>query len=157
MRSSITFVRLVLACAYGIIVFAFLSYWYSGNTFCDGRYDGTLLHVLKLTIAIGALDFVSGLCALMIGKIVNSEAFISPFLAAMIVGIAMFSFPDFIYEGYGHFRFENTPLNVKCLFEEGAEIAFIAVVAPLVTGLTFVRELTVSRIKRRQNVRQLAS
>jgi len=75
---------------------------------------------LKLTVAIGAMDFVAGLCGVTIARFVNSDRdgyLISALIAAIIVCNPMFSLATLLYEGY---RFENTPLDVECLFEEGA-------------------------------------
>jgi hypothetical protein len=75
MRKSPVLIRAALSCAYDVIVFAFLSYWHSGNTFCDGANPaGIRLHVLRLGIAIVALDLAAGLC----GSIVDSLVKVRP-------------------------------------------------------------------------------
>jgi len=157
MRKSPVLIRAALSCAYGVIVFAFLSYWHSGNTFCDGANPaGIRLHVLRLGIAIVALDLAAGLCGSTMDSLVKSDRgkfCFSPLVAAVIVGVAAWALPDFVNSDPGFFV--NTPWDVTCLFYEGYGIVFIALCVPLLAGLTFVRELSVVRITRRLKLTQL--
>jgi hypothetical protein len=103
MPRSAASVRLMLALPFCVIVFALLSYLNWGNTFCDGgNTTDILLLVLKFTVAIGAVDFVAGLCGLTIARFVNSDRdgyLISALIAAIIVGIPMFSLATLLYKG----------------------------------------------------------
>jgi hypothetical protein len=74
-----------------------------------------------------------------------SGIFVSTILA--FAGFA--SLPFWLFEGYGHWRFENTGANVSCFFMEGYGMAFPFVVAPLLAMATLVCEVLVYRTQKR--------
>jgi hypothetical protein len=59
----------------------------------------------------------------------------------LVVCLGVIIFSAWIYQGYGRFRFENTWVDVSCLFTEAYGMAFPFVVLPVFGVLTAIKKL----------------
>lgn len=145
-------VRIYLAIVYGLLVFTTLVAQYRDSYFCNriGKF-GFMAPVVTLSVAVTLLDLIASLCARgldlrWVPK--GPRIYIAPVACSVIVACGLSYLPFWIYLGYGHFRFENTVLNVSCLFSEGYGIVFLYIFAPLFAILSLVRELILERALR---------
>lgn len=155
MRSSEVVLRAVLAAVYWLVAIFVLLSFSAGDLFC--ARPGARNHILmtvQLALAMAVYDFLIGAGASAItnsAKDVVIFRWITPLIAALIVGCGLAYLPSWIYLGYGHFRFENTWADVSCFFTEGYGLAFMFVVAPLMALTTFLGELAILRLRRKRN------
>lgn len=145
-------VRIYLSIVYGFLAFAVLTAQYRNSYFCNRTEKlGFIAPVLRLSFAVTLLDLVGSLCGRGLDRLrapKGPRTYIAPVACSVIVGSGLFYLPFWIYLGYGHFRFENTVLDVSCLFTEGYGIVFVYIFAPLFAILSLTRELILEKVLR---------
>jgi hypothetical protein len=144
-------VRILSEVAYGSCVIAFLFYFYAGSC---GR-----LRILRLALAIVALDSIASSFGWVSNRTfspLRNEVGYTPVFtsllvggySSLLVGGCLALLPFWLFQGYGHFRFEYTTWNVNCLFTEGYAISFPVICAPVFAVMTFCREIGIAKILR---------
>jgi hypothetical protein len=73
------------------------------------------------------------------------QTWASLLLTVLIVASGLIYLPNWIYKGYGIFRFENTWADVSCFFTEGYMLGFLFFLAPLLILATVLREVILMR------------
>ena len=145
MWRSESLVRILSEVAYACCVIAFLSFFYNGSPFC-GR-----LQVLKLALVVVALDSLASSFGWAFSWTLRSKRKVvvyAPVFSTLLVSGCLVYLPFWLFQGYGHFRFEYTSWNLRCVFEEGYVITFLAICAPVLAGMTFCREIGIEKVLR---------
>ena len=144
--------RLMLVIAYALVAFAFLNWLYAGDSFCgDSHRPSVLLASLRFTLLATSLDFLS---SLLVGLLRRRDGtwlklvWLRSLLTALAVGLLLYFAQDFLFEGYGVFRFEGTPADVSCLLTEGYGMVYPIIVVPAFALLSFGREMLLGWITR---------
>jgi hypothetical protein len=141
-------IRLAFHAAYVLVAWAFLEWYYSGDSLCGEPIQLSVFSsVLRLLILVTVLDVGVGQLARWIrkrqGDVPGGNVAIAG-LSALVIAFFLFFLPEWVFKGYGHFRFEGTAAELSCLLTEGYGMAFPFIVAPALSFLTFTRELLVS-------------
>ena len=139
MWRSESFFRITLEVAYALCIVTLL-FLFFGSEVC-GR-----IPILKLALVIVALDslanFFGGVSnrVFLPGRAGVGYALFSSLFVGGLVGYL----PFWLFQGYGHYRFEYTLWNASCLFAEGHAITFPMICAPALAAITFCREICVA-------------
>lgn len=139
MWRSESLLRITLEVAYALCVVTLL-FLFFGSEVC-GR-----IPVLKLALVIVALDSLANSFGGVSNRVfLPRRAGLSYALcSSLFVGGLVGYLPSWLFQGYGHYRFEYTSWNASCLFEEGHAITFPMICAPALAAITFCREIGVS-------------
>jgi hypothetical protein len=140
--------RLALTILYFATCYGILFYYTYGSPFCV-QPDLHAIETARLAIACTAWDLFASICGLLVACISKKvTSGIAPFVATLTAGIDFVYLPFWMFQGYGHFRFEYT-WNMNCFFTEASGMVFPFVVSPVFTLMTLFREWLVIRMQRR--------
>jgi hypothetical protein len=151
-RFSETGLREVFFACYFAFAFGVLLYFSFDDSFCfrPGARNYWLMNG-QLAAALATYSFVVSFgvgAALSSLPKLGRTRWLSAVISALVVGFGVALLPFWIYEGYGHFRFEGTWGDVSCYFTEGFGLMFSFVVAPLLAVATFVQEIAILKLHR---------
>jgi hypothetical protein len=153
MLRRILVLRILLALAYAVIVFT-TAHYQIDSLFCKPPYgSGFVAPLIKLTIVIALCDSIlSAACAYVLmyqpkitsgGKSFTAGAVAS----AIFIGIVIWYLPEWLYLGYGDFRFKNTWADLSCLYANEAGGIFVYLGCFILGFITFVREVLAQTVQ----------
>ena len=151
MRASKKVALAVSFGAYWVASFVVLFFFSLDNDFCSRPVaHNHIIATAQFAFALALFDSaVSNGVGMMIPRLSQIPAtWFSTLLTTLIVGSGIACLPLWIYRGYGHFRFENTWMDVSCFFTEGYGMVFPFTVAPLLALLTFLTEVLIRQPRR---------
>jgi hypothetical protein len=140
LRGALFFPYLVLT---AVVLFLFSA----NDPFC-ARAGGPnhKIVTLELALALSVVDLALGVIvasAVSASRTIVTWRWTTPVTAALLVGAVYAYFPNWIYSGHGHFRFENTWADASCFATEGNLFGFMFFVAPILALATFLREAVI--------------
>jgi hypothetical protein len=153
MRLTETGLRAILSVFYWAVAFIVLLLFSSGDTFCarPGARNHTIA-TAQLAFALAGYDLLVSIAVASLAttaKKLFSRQWMIVLLTTLIVGAGFAYLPVWIYRGRGNFRFANTWADVSCFFTEGYGIVFLFIVAPVLTFMTWLREVILHRFLRK--------
>ena len=120
---------------YFAIAFVILFFFALNDSFCARpEANNHLLVTGQLALAVEVFAFIVSFAvdaALSAAPRIGRIRLLGLLIPAIVVGLGGAIMPFWIYQGYGHFRFEHTWADVSCFFTEGYGLAFSMLVVPL--------------------------
>jgi hypothetical protein len=138
--------RLLSSAAFFLVAYGIL-FAYADNYFCSAsRGQARPIVSAKLALACTLWDGFACALGLFASRLADRRCSLRIFASTIVSGAGFASIPFWIYQGYGHFLFENTWADVSCIFTEGSGMMFPLIVTPLLAETTLIREWTVGKL-----------
>jgi hypothetical protein len=142
MNSSSPQARIILSGVYFAIAFASLLIFYWPPSLCGQITRATfLLYVAGIALTITGIDVIASLLGSFILSVSADLSALALLAGPTITAAGTAYLSQWLFNGYGHYKFENIWPALHCFFEEGYGMAFAVLGAIFFAFVTFLREL----------------